>query len=245
MGLEILGAIGGGLDIAGTWYNNREAQERQNRANDANQENYAKRYQLEVQDLMKAGLNPMLAYSQGAGSIAGSSAASPGQTSSLGSNVVSSYNQSKIASAQEANIEAQTQKTLAEKSNIDLDSLSKVEMPAKIKAETSQALQNKDTARELAINYQYQIKKMEQEIKTLKTQSDKNKSDKELADKYANAVQFQNALKQAETFLTQASTSLKHQEYDTNEPKRRAAGYWSAEAGERGKNMWNLFSPFK
>ena len=92
-------------DVLTGWMNNSAASARQDDAQQFSAEQFATRYQTSVQDLTKAGLNPMLAYSQGPGSAPTSSAASSAGTPSLGNTI----NASKMATAQVANIEADTE----------------------------------------------------------------------------------------------------------------------------------------
>lgn len=92
-------------DVFTGWMNNSAAKARQDDAQQFSAEQFATRYQTTVQDLTKAGLNPMLAYSQGPGSAPTSSAASSAGTPSLGNTI----NASKMATAQVANIEADTE----------------------------------------------------------------------------------------------------------------------------------------
>jgi len=74
------------------------AQQRQNDAQAFSAQQYATRYQTQTEDMKKAGINPMLSVSSGAGSQPTSSAASPG----------SNFTQNRINTAQIANIEADT-----------------------------------------------------------------------------------------------------------------------------------------
>jgi len=99
----LLSSVGGALLGHGL------AKDRQADAQDFSAQQFANRYQTTVQDMKAAGLNPMLAYSQGGGNAPTSSAASA-QSSDLSQ----AYLQSKLNSAQIANIEAQTAKTQAE-----------------------------------------------------------------------------------------------------------------------------------
>lgn len=97
-------ALSMGGDLLTGWLNNQYAEDRQNAAQDFSAKQYATRYQTTVKDMEAAGLNPMLAYSQAPGNSPGGVVGSSNATPSLGS----SYNQSSIASAQVANIQADT-----------------------------------------------------------------------------------------------------------------------------------------
>ena len=60
--------IGGAMDIFGGQQTNQANANLQNSANQFSAQQFATRYQTTVEDLTKAGLNPMLAYGQGGGS---------------------------------------------------------------------------------------------------------------------------------------------------------------------------------
>ena len=60
--------IGGAMDIFGQKQTNDTSRDLANQANAFSAQQYATRYQTTVKDLEAAGLNPMLAYGQGAGS---------------------------------------------------------------------------------------------------------------------------------------------------------------------------------
>lgn len=60
--------IGGAMDIFGGQQTNQTNKDLANQANAFSAQQYATRYQTTVKDLEAAGLNPMLAYGQGAGS---------------------------------------------------------------------------------------------------------------------------------------------------------------------------------
>jgi len=86
----------GGLNYIGTQQQNQAAAQRQADANAFNAQQFATRYQTTVKDLQAAGLNPMLAYSQGAGSGASSVAPAPvqnalGNAASSASNAMGRY----------------------------------------------------------------------------------------------------------------------------------------------------------
>jgi len=90
--------------VAGGLMNNMFAQQRQDDAQAFSASQFATRYQTTVKDMQAAGLSPMLAYSQGGGSAPTSSAAGSAGFSDLGGVV----NQSKMTTAQVANIHADT-----------------------------------------------------------------------------------------------------------------------------------------
>ena len=64
--------------VGGSFLDNLFAKNRQEDAQAFSAQQYATRYQIQTEDMKKAGLNPMLSVSQGAGSSPQSSAATPG-----------------------------------------------------------------------------------------------------------------------------------------------------------------------
>jgi len=94
-------------NVAGTAVNFALNSRSQEKAQNYQSDMFQSRYQMTVNDLKAAGLNPMLAYTQGVGGAPSSSAVSSGG-SSMGSDAVDSYNSSRIASAQAALLAAQT-----------------------------------------------------------------------------------------------------------------------------------------
>lgn len=95
-------SLGGSL-LSGVM-NTSSAMDRQVQSQDFTAEQYAKRYQTTIQDMQAAGLNPMLAYQGVGGAFPTGSTASAGGMPDLGASI----SQSRIASAQVANIEADT-----------------------------------------------------------------------------------------------------------------------------------------
>jgi hypothetical protein len=81
-----------GADLLTGWMNNEAAEDRQNAAQNFSANQFATRYQTTVKDMQAAGLNPMLAYSQGGGLPPSSSAASSAGTPSLGRSITAAYN---------------------------------------------------------------------------------------------------------------------------------------------------------
>lgn len=102
--------LGVGGSLLGGVLNNVAASDRQDSANAFSAQQYATRYQTTTKDMQAAGLNPMLAYSGISGSAPTGAIASsagypdPGQA----------YNASRVASAQVANIEADTENKSAQ-----------------------------------------------------------------------------------------------------------------------------------
>jgi hypothetical protein len=78
------GLVSGGLGLLGSSMSNDANRDIANQTNQFSAEQYAKRYQTTVKDMQAAGLSPMLAYSQGAGS------APSGQVGHAQQNVMSS-----------------------------------------------------------------------------------------------------------------------------------------------------------
>jgi hypothetical protein len=102
--------ISAGGSLLTGFLNNSAASARQDSAQEFSADQYATRYQTSVADMKAAGLNPMLAYGGLSGSSPTSSAASSAGTPDLGQ----AYIQSKLSSAQVANVEANTRKTNAD-----------------------------------------------------------------------------------------------------------------------------------
>jgi len=124
------GQVGSGLfSAASGLLGNMFAAERQSNAQDFSAAQYASRYQTTVKDLEAAGLNPMMAYGQMGG---GAPSGSPVGASMP--DIGQAISQSKIANAQEANLNASARKLNAEASiteDVGLD---------KAKAELNQVL---------------------------------------------------------------------------------------------------------
>lgn len=95
----ISAGIGAGLDAVGGYFSARQQAAMQKQM-------YKHRYQWEVQDLKKAGLNPMLAVTNGGPGAAPSVA--PADYGGIGTKAVGTYLASRANSAQVANLEENT-----------------------------------------------------------------------------------------------------------------------------------------
>lgn len=132
------------LTLGSTLLGGVMASDRQNDAQEFSADQFSRRYQIETEDMKKAGLNPMLAYMKGGGTAPSSSAASAPSF-----DVGASYLASKMNSAQVANVEADTQ--------------NKLESAALIRAQTAQALSSANQA-------DAAVTKIGQEVTNLKEQ---------------------------------------------------------------------------
>lgn len=228
-----LAGIGGGLDFFNTWYTNRQNQKNSREQREWEKYMYQNRYQMQVADLMAAGLNPMLAYQQSPGSVPTGSTAQAQKP-----DTVRAMNETRIASAQEANINSNTQKMIAEKNNIDADTLAKNEMPALIRQQVIQASNSAQQSAELAKQIRASIPKIEWEIKELEQRIKTEKSNVKLNQSLIDANIWLNGLRAAEKFLTNARTKneeltgeILKREKTILDPKARAAQTHGAEAG--------------
>lgn len=145
------------------------AMDRQQQAQEFSAQQFATRYQTTVKDMQAAGLNPMLAYSQGGGNAPTSSAAAASSYGDFGT----SYVQSKLASAQEANVRADTTNKNAQTANIDADTALKRAQTYLTTAQEGLAGASSDQAR-ANVNYlETQAKKISEEIKNVPKEGDR------------------------------------------------------------------------
>lgn len=239
-GWAAAGSIGG--DLIGGYLQAKWANDRQQNAFDENEKMFARRYQTTVQDMMSAGLNPMLAYSQGGGSPPGAPVTSSGE-SSMGSRAVVSYNQSKVATAQEANINMDTQKKEAEKTNIDQDTLVKTGMIPLLAAQVVQASNSAAQSDALRKKIEAEIPNVQQELDNLRARAAKDRSDISLNDSIEKVNITLNSLRSAQLYLTRAETRTESLSGDILDPKAKAAKSWSGEAAAKGRNISDILSP--
>lgn len=80
---------------------------------------YKNRYQWQVEDMKKAGLNPALAYSQGAGSSPSGASAQSADLSSIGTKAINSALAIKMNKATVENLEKTNEKISAETQNVE------------------------------------------------------------------------------------------------------------------------------
>lgn len=220
-----------------TWYTNRETDKRAHEQMDFQQQQFSTRYQTQVKDLQAAGLNPMLAYGQ-----------SPGQAPQGSAGPVSKpqigelYNQSRLATAQEAQLTAQAQKTYAEEKNINADTLIKAGMPELLAAQTAAASSSASHNVAMVQEIQNRIPKIQQEINNLQQEIKKSKSDVKLNNELAAAQQYLNSLRIAETFLTSQRSRTESLNADILDPKAKAARTNTAELGAVADNIGKIGS---
>jgi len=109
-------AVGGmALDYGASALQNRFQRKAAHEAQDFSAQQYATRYQTQVKDLKAAGLNPMLAYMQSPGSAPSGVLAQQ----EMPKNISSKLPEFRLATAQAAKIDAETENIKTEKKNIE------------------------------------------------------------------------------------------------------------------------------
>lgn len=166
-GLDDVLSIGGSL--LGGAANNDAALARQHDQQTFNAQQFATRYQTTVKDMQAAGLNPMLAYGQGAGTGASSAIASSGGFGDVGSTM----NQSRIATAQVANVAADTENKKAQTANIDADTALKRANTYLATAQEGLAGASADAARANTGYLESQAQKISLELKNIPKEGDR------------------------------------------------------------------------
>lgn len=160
----IIGSVGGSL-LSG-FLNNSAASARQDNAQEFSAQQYATRYQTTVKDMQSAGLNPMLAYGGISGSSPTSSAASSAGTPDLGA----SFLQSKMNSAQVANIQADTENKKASADLIEAQALNQRASAGAASASVGQINATVDKIREEIKNVPEEGKRLRQMVQMLADQ---------------------------------------------------------------------------
>jgi hypothetical protein len=154
----MLGAsIGGGFDA------NQARKEAAESANEFSAQQYATRYQTQVKDLQAAGLNPMLAYSQGPGS---SPTGQQYQYANPYENVSRDY-------ASAYNVERSGKKIEAETENVEANTIVQRAERYLKEAQTHLAGASADQARANINKLEFEAKKIAEEIKNIPKEGDR------------------------------------------------------------------------
>lgn len=210
---------------------------------------FKSRYQMTVEDLKRAGLNPMLAYQQGGGSPPTSSAPqSPiGHGASFDTDPFGRSMTTRVASAQEANINADTLKKASETKNTEADTLYKLGLPEYLSAQILNTRNSAENTAALTNKIRYEIDHVTEQIKTLTTQQEKNKSDVKLNQSLIEANKYLNMLRTAEVALTNTRNTQETLHNLILDPKARVAqtkaGKRAAEAEKQSEINKSFDSP--
>jgi hypothetical protein len=151
--------IAAGGELLSGFLGNRAADKRQDDAQAFSADQFARRYQITTEDMKAAGLNPMLAYSQGGGNAPTSSAASAQSFGSPGTAAVNAQLQTKMNSAQVANVEADTQ--------------NKNEQSALIRAQTAQAMSSANQADAAVTKIGQEVQNLKEQFKNIPLEGDR------------------------------------------------------------------------
>jgi len=155
-----LGSFAG--DLFGGVMNNLFANNRQEDSQDFSAQQFATRYQTSVKDMKAAGLSPMLAYSQGGGNAPTSSAASASGFEGMGSRATQNDLQSKMTSAQVANVQADTQ--------------NKLESSALIRAQTAKELSSANQLDAAVTKIGQEVMNLKEQFKNIPLEGDRLRS---------------------------------------------------------------------
>jgi hypothetical protein len=205
-------------------------------------------YQRAVNDLSAAGLNPMLAYSQGGSSTpAGASAVMTNSADAA----VRARGTTDLLEAQEDKLKAETEQSIqsaataaAQERNIDADTLSKLEMPALVKAQVLQATSSAQQSQQMILKLQSDIDRTIAEIGNIKSQEERNRAE-------TAAIPVINSLRQAQAFLAGKHATESQQRVEIKKPTE-AASKTTGRAAAEAKNIkgvgdafWSIFNPFR
>lgn len=250
---QVAGDIGS--QIGGSWLNNRYALQRQHDSENFDQMMYSQRYQIQVKDLKAAGLNPMLAYTQGPGpgpSVSPAGAA-PGE-GGLGSRGVAAYNTTRLASAEEAQRNSITANTVADTAKktkeaelvesqrklTDASTLTQLGLPVLNAALATQATSSAENYQAMTQHVSWQIEQTKNEIEKIQATTKNIEKDTEVKDTIKQLNKRLGDLYITQMYLNQHSTQQKELENAILSPKAYAAGTHSAKVGAVADNIGKL-----
>lgn len=217
----------------------RDAMIRQHDAQGYDTQMYMSRYQLMVEDLKRAGLNPMLAYSQGPGSAPSSPI---GQGANFNTDPFGAAIRTKVASAQEANINADTIKKVAEAKNTDADTLVKNGMPALIAQQVVQAKNSAEQSAVMTKKIAAEIPQVQEQIKKIKSEIENTNEDTQLKKQLEVTNNYLQTLYIAQQYLTGQQGLHQSLQNEILGPKAAAAHSWSAHSAAEAGN-WSWLNP--
>ena len=164
----IAAAIGAATSIAGGLFGSSRQRSETERARDWNAQQYAQRYQVTMADMRRAGLNPMLAYSQGPGTAPTSQPADQSAISSGFSSAGQLMAQANIRNAQAGQARTQAAVNKASAKQIAMDTRLKSAQIDKVHAETATEFQRAIQSGAAAeLDYQ-KIRQSKAEVERLK-----------------------------------------------------------------------------
>lgn len=166
LGGAVIGAVG---DLFGGHLGSQAAERRQDDAQTFSAQQFATRYQTTVKDMQAAGLNPMLAYSQGGGTAPSGTSAPGGDFGKPGT----SFNQGRLSSAQAASVEAGIDNVRAETDRIKVDTQLKRAQMMKEESQVPFYGASADELRSRVNLQESQAKKIAEEIKNIPAEGDR------------------------------------------------------------------------
>lgn len=196
------GLLSAGLGLLGGGRQNSAAAAQSQAQMDFQERMSGTSYQRSVKDLQAAGLNPMLAYSNGG-------ASTPAGAQAPVQNTIASATQNSAQAAQIENVRADTINKTSTAALIDAQT-------KKTQAETPQVIQNTAESAQRTTNLQQDLKNLEENLEVLKSQKGLNIANTELAQQLKTVQTIQKALMEsqiskqdAEAALTRVLTNLR------------------------------------